>query len=206
MLRAKTLVGAARAACAIVALALAAPCAGAQASPGKASFLVARAGIDSRTYEHAVVLLLDRGRVGASGVIVSRPSDTTLASAFPQSKRLAGHDDRLLDGGPVDPERLLFLFRSKAPRAGTTEVLPGVRMGSSLALLRRLLDRRDPTQGLRVIAGLAAWGPGQLEAEIARGDWRIIPADARSLLETSPDALWRELHARAFPRGTEAIP
>ena len=152
-----------RAACAIVALAAAAPCPGAEAAPEKPVFLVARDGIDNRRFEHAVVLLVDRGRNGASGFIVSRPGDTTLAAAFPQSKRLARRDDRLLDGGPIDPEKVAFLFRSKSALHGTTEVTAGVRMGSSLALLRKLLDRRDPTQGLRVVAGLTAWGPGQLE-------------------------------------------
>ena len=190
------------AACAIVAFA--APAAGpsAEAARAKPVFLVARDGIDNRRYEHAVVLLLDHGRDGASGMIVSRPSDTTLAEAFPQSGRLAGRGDPLLDGGPVEPDSLAFLFRSKGAVRGTTEVAPGVRMGSSMALLRKLLDRRDPKQDLRVIAGLTAWGPGQLGGEIERGDWRTLPVDAHSLLEVAPDALWRELHARAFPPGS----
>jgi putative transcriptional regulator len=191
-----------RAAFTLAALAAAAPSPAAEAAPAKRVFLVARDGIDNRRFEHAVVLLLDHGREGASGLIVSRPSDTTLAQAFPQSKRLAGHDDRLLDGGPVDPDTVAFLFASKSAVPGTTEVAPGVRMGSSLALLKKLLDRRDPTQGLRVVAGLTAWGPGQLAAEIARGAWRTVPVDARSLLEIPPGALWRELHARAFPPGS----
>ncbi|HEX3096817.1 MAG TPA: YqgE/AlgH family protein [Usitatibacter sp.] len=193
---------AARAACALAALAAAVPCPAAETARAKPVFLVARDGIDNRRFEHAVVLLLERGRQGASGVIVSRPGETTLAAAFPQSKRLAGRDDALLDGGPVEPDSLAFLFRSRSAVRGTTEVAPGVRMGSSLALLRKLLDRRDPTRGLRVVAGLTAWGPGQLEAEIARGAWRILPVDARSLVETPPEALWRELHARAFPPGS----
>jgi len=191
-----------RAACAIVALAAAMPCAAARPAPAKPVFLVARDGIDNRRFEHAVVLLLDRRKEGASGVIVSRPSDTTLAAAFPQSKRLAGRGERLLDGGPVDPDALAFLFAAKSAVRGTTEVAPGVRMGSDLKLLRKLLDRRDPARGLRVVAGLTAWGPGQLEAEIARGAWRVVPVDARSLLEIPPDALWSELHARAFPPGS----
>jgi putative transcriptional regulator len=188
-----------RSACVIAALAAAAPC---EAAPAKPVFLVARDGIDNARFAHAVVLLLDRRTEGASGVIVSRPSDTTLARAFPQSKRLAGHDDPLLDGGPLEPDSLAFVFGAKTAVPGTTEVVPGVRIGSDLKLLRKLLDRRDPTKGLRVVAGLVAWGPGQLAAEIERGAWRILPVDARSLLEIPPEALWRELHARAFPPGS----
>jgi putative transcriptional regulator len=191
-----------RAACALAALAAAVPCPAAEAARAKPVFLVARDGIDNLRFEHAVVLLLDRGRAGASGVIVSRPSETALAAAFPQSERLAGRDERLLDGGPVEPDNIAFLFRSRSAVRGTTEVAPGVRMGSSLPLLRKLLDRRAPTEGLRVIAGLTAWGPRQLEAEIARGAWRVLPVDARSLVEIPPDALWQELHARAFPSGS----
>lgn len=192
----------ARMACAVAALALSAPCPAAEPGPGAAKLLVARDGIDDWRYEHGVLLLIDHGPRGASGVILNRPSDTTLATAFPQSKRLAGRADRLFEGGPIEPDSLVFLFRAKVPRAGTTQVVPGVRLGSSLRLLRELLDRRQPTEGLRIIAGLTVWAPGQLEAEIARGDLRVVPADARLLLDTRPDALWRELHARAFPPGT----
>ena len=191
-----------RALLAIAALATAAPCVHAQAAPAKPVFLVARDGIDNARFEHAVVLVLDRRTAGASGIVVSRPSDTTLAEAFPQSKRLAGRPDPLLDGGPLEPDSLAFLFASKSAVPGTTEVVPGVRLGRDLRLLRKLLDRPDPTKGLRVVAGFIAWGPGQLASEIERGTWRMVPVDARSLAETPPGALWRELYARAFPPGS----
>jgi len=191
-----------RALLAIAALAAAATCAHAQAAAPKPVFLVARDGIDNARFVHAVVLVLDRRADGASGLVVSRPTGTTLAEAFPQSPRLAGRPDPLLDGGPLEPDGLAFLFASKSAVPGTTEVVPGVRLGRDLRLLRKLLDRPDPARGLRVVAGFIAWGPGQLADEIERGTWRMVPVDARSLVETPPDALWRELHARAFPPGS----
>ena len=43
-------------------------------------------------------------------------------------------------------------------------------MSSSRELLRELLCRENPVEGLRVFAGHAGWAPGQLESEVARGD------------------------------------
>ena len=70
-------------------------------------------------------------------------------------------------------------------------------MSSSRELLRELLGRENPVEGLRVFAGHAGWAPGQLESEVARGDWHLVTADARMVLEMEPEKLWKELERRA---------
>jgi len=42
----------------------------------------------------------------------------------------------------------------------------------------------------RVFAGLAGWGPGQLEAELERDDWIVEPARPDDVFSGEPDALW----------------
>jgi putative transcriptional regulator len=167
------------------------------AAPARPVFLVARAKLEDPNFHDAVVLLAHRGPDGAFGVIVNHPTDVPLAKLFPDAKRLAGRDDRLFFGGPVMRRLAVFVFRSSA-RDEATPVLEGVQMSSNAQLLAKLLDRPKPTEGLRVYAGMAGWGAGQLEFEIEHGDWRSIPADAKSIFDAKPEALWPELYRRAF--------
>lgn len=160
--------------------------------------LVARMHLPDPNFHDAVVLVTRHTAEGAIGLIVNHPTEVPLAKALPDEKRLEGQDARLFFGGPVARDAAVFLFRSPAPRREATRVVDGVYISSSPDLLHELLGRPKPMEGLRVYAGLAGWGPGQLESELDRGDWRRVPADARSLLDTPPEALWAELYRRAW--------
>ncbi len=164
----------------------------------RAEFLVARKNLPDPNFHDAVVLLTEHGATGALGFIVNHPADVTLAKALPDVKRAQRLEDKVYVGGPVMREIVVFVFRSPTPHAGATQILDGVLASSSATLLDELLQRDKPTEGLRVFAGLAGWGPGQLESEIARGDWRLIPADADSIFDDHPATLWGRLYRRAF--------
>jgi putative transcriptional regulator len=181
----------------LLALALPALCLGEDEASMKPVFLVARAQLDDPNFHDAVVLVAKRGSKGALGIIVNHPTEVALSRVFPEAKRLAALDDKIFFGGPVMRQVAIFAFRSD-PRPESTPILEGVQVSSSSELLTTLFDRAKPTEGLRVYAGLAGWGPGQLETEIERGDWRTIPADAASIFEAKPEALWPELYRRAF--------
>jgi putative transcriptional regulator len=57
--------------------------------------------------------------------------------------------------------------------------------------------RAEPTRGLRVYAGYAGWARGQLQNEIARGGWHVVPADADTVFELDAARIWPELIERA---------
>jgi putative transcriptional regulator len=52
-------------------------------------------------------------------------------------------------------------------------------------------DVDAPVETLRVFAGHAGWGPGQLEAEIDEGAWVVLDAAPDDVLCATPDRLWR---------------
>ena len=95
------------------------------------------------------------------------------------------------------PASLLVLVRSKKPVEGSDVVFEDVRMLTSRDAFRHVLDGQLPRTRLRAFAGHAGWGPGQLEAEIARGDWIVMPAKADQVFsETPQDGLARPPGAR----------
>jgi putative transcriptional regulator len=50
--------------------------------------------------------------------------------------------------------------------------------------------------GLRVFAGYAGWGAGQLEDELLEGSWVVVDAEESDLSSPTPETLWREVLRR----------
>jgi len=120
-------------------------------------------------FRRSVVLVLDHGDEGAMGVVLNRPTETEVADAVPDLARLAGHGDVLHAGGPVEPEAVFALGDFGDPEQVGTPVMGAVGLLDP--------DRPDPDlRRLRVFAGYAGWGPGQLDAELAADAWLTSPA------------------------------
>ncbi len=49
---------------------------------------------------------------------------------------------------------------------------------------------------VRVYAGYAGWGAGQLDREIEEGSWHLAAAEDHDLFSTTPDTLWRQVLRR----------
>jgi putative transcriptional regulator len=60
-----------------------------------------------------------------------------------------------------------------------------------LDLGRELSDVRPSLDRVRVFAGYAGWGGGQLENEISEGAWYVLDADPEDALSSQPGGLWR---------------
>ncbi|MGE5617131.1 MAG: YqgE/AlgH family protein, partial [Bacillota bacterium] len=71
-------------------------------------------------------------------------------------------------------------------------------LSSDRELLDKLFQRDRPLEDVRVYAGHAGWAPGQLEREIARGDWYLAPADAHTIFDARPEAMWPALLRKAM--------
>jgi len=106
---------------------------------------------------------------------------------------LARLADKLYFGGPVALESVSFLVRADTPPEHAIQVLGGVYLSSDRELLGKLLERDKPMEGLRILVGYSGWGPGQLEAEITRGDWTIAPADANAIFNAKSEHPWPDL-------------
>ena len=161
-----------------------------------AIFLVARKDMPDPFFHESVVLVTNATE-SPVGVIINKPLPLTLANAIPNASPLQDRDDKLFFGGPVQTEDVVFVFRAKKEPENAMRLMEGVYVSGNRELLETLLARKDPVDGLRIFAGHAGWAPGQLEAEIQRGDWALAPADASAIFRSKPEELWPELRARA---------
>ena len=150
-------------------------------------FLVANRSLEDSTFSEAVVLLVDYDNQGALGVVVNRPSSVPLTAALPEVKELRKRKDMVFLGGPVARDRMVLLLRAAAAPPQSVLLFDKVYATGSLSALRHSISRGE---GVRAYAGYAGWGPGQLDAEVARGDWLIGPADGKAIFDDPPDGVW----------------
>lgn len=165
-------------------------------------FLVARREMRDPNFRETVVLVTQPQRGAPYGVIINRPLNHRLSEVFPDHAALRKKKDVLYFGGPVARQGLLFLVRAPKPPPRAIRVLRDVYFTSDANWIDRLLKRAAPTRGLRVYAGYSGWAPGQLQHEIARGDWHVLPADPDTVFEMEPSHIWPELIRRAGTRQT----
>lgn len=158
-------------------------------------FLVAARSMQDPNFAETVVLLVDHEPEGSWGLVVNRPTTVKLSELFAKDAFLRRRRDTLHYGGPVEPARVLILVRSSAELVDSRALFEDVRLAWSPEALKAL---GDPVKAeLRVFAGYAGWASGQLEAEIARNDWLILPAEARLVFSETPEAVWEILQARS---------
>lgn len=168
--------------------------------------LVARKGMRDPNFQQTVLLLTDHGRQGPIGVILNRPLQTVLSHLFPGNPALQNGQDRLYFGGPVSGRTLVFIYRAPLKANEALHVVDDIYMSMSPAILAGLLRREAPTRDLRVFRGYAGWAAGQLEAEIARGDWHVLKADPEVVFSKAPEKLWQEMIIRATAIEVRATP
>lgn len=156
-------------------------------------FLVAGRDLDDPNFSRTVVLLIRYGQDGAMGVVVNRRSGVRLAQLLPDMDGLAGRDDAVYIGGPVERHRITLLIRSPEPPQLSQDVFDDVYVSGSTLTLQALIDDADRRVDFHAYAGYAGWAPGQLDREVERGDWILVGGDAQTVFETEPEEIWPRL-------------
>lgn len=156
----------------------------------KGYYLAAMPQLKDPNFEQAVVLLCEHSADGALGLVVNRPTPFLLGQIY-EGQEIAGtgHANQpILYGGPVQPEMGFVLYQGREYE-GSAAVVGGLRLSTSMEVLRDIAAERGPERFLFAL-GYAGWAPDQLEAEIARNDWLVIPGDAELLFRCPPNQLW----------------
>ncbi|MFM7271941.1 MAG: YqgE/AlgH family protein [Actinomycetes bacterium] len=159
--------------------------------------IVATPELEDPNFRRTVVLLLEHGPEGAIGVVLDRPLELPVAEALPTWSGYAVAPPVLFSGGPVEADAAIALGRLRHP---CVDPAPFGRAVSDDLVTIDLDAAPASAEGvlvaLRVYAGYAGWGPGQLDAEVATGSWFVLDADPGDLWSDRPEALWRSVLRR----------
>jgi putative transcriptional regulator len=140
-------------------------------------------------------LLLDHDAEGALGVILNRPSEISASDAVPQWADVASEPAVVHVGGPVTPQVVVCLGRLRlgAKVPGWTPLAGPI---GAVDLDREPDEMAAALDGLRLFAGYAGWGPGQLETELRLGGWLVLQAEPDDAFTAAPDTLWSRVLKR----------
>ena len=162
-------------------------------------FLIAGKQLRDPSFHRAVVLMVEHNESGSMGLVVNRPSNVSVARALSDHFALAESDPLVYVGGPVEPSALFVLHSAGEFEEGTSNVIPGIYVGSSPDVFEQVIEQvagGNNDLAFRVFSGCAGWAPGQLDGELDRGDWHLLPAVAAQVIPPDPYKLWDELVAQ----------
>jgi putative transcriptional regulator len=155
-----------------------------QDQPPNSVLLVAKPGLDDPNFSRSVVLVTQAPDYSTVGVILNRPTTVRY-----QGKPVWA-------GGPVMRQVVLALFRSEqAPTAASFHVLRNVYLSMHPEVVDALIA--DDKARYRLYGGFSGWAPRQLESELQRDGWYVMPAEEAILFREDTSKLWDELVARA---------
>jgi putative transcriptional regulator len=159
----------------------------------RGQLLVAGPALVDPNFRRTVVLIGEHGEEGAMGVVLNRVSATLVEDAVPPMASLTAPDDLVHLGGPVQPDAVVVLAdfadveQAEVAVVDSVGFLPGeIEDTSAVGELR----------GVRVFAGYAGWGPGQLEEELEDGAWIVAQARSSDVFTTAPEMLWSDVLRR----------
>lgn len=167
-----------------------------EAEPGM--LLVAAPGMYSPDFARTVVLILEHDHDHTLGVILNKRSEMALQNIIPEWAELAAKPQALHIGGPVSPESAVGVgvTHSHVELTGHPNF---TRLANRLALVNLQAtpeEVADDLEGMRIFGGYSEWAPGQLDEEIARGDWFVVPALPSDAVAPAGADLWGDVMRR----------
>jgi putative transcriptional regulator len=158
--------------------------------PGPGQLLVATEEVRGPFFRETVVLLLHFDEHGAQGLVINRPMPATPNEVLPDLAGIERYEGTLYWGGPVQLGSLRVLMRTNDPPRDSFHIFGDVYL---FALEKDLPDGAWDASGLRFFIGYAGWGAGQLDMELLRDSWRVLPATDDLVFTEDTAGIWRRL-------------
>ncbi len=152
-------------------------------------FLIPSAQMTDERFEGAVIYICRHTPEGAWGFVINQPlvnSVGGLLSELDLPVTAAAMNTPALDGGPVRPEAGFILHTGQPDYKSSFAIAENVCLTTSKDILTQL--SYDGLRHYLLCMGYCNWGKGQLDAEVAAGDWHVCAADLPTLFSTPFEA------------------
>lgn len=145
------------------------------------ALLVATAKSHDPDFALSVVVVIHYDSDLAIGLMLNKPTNVPIAEVLPEAR---GKSVTVYAGGPVTIGVRGLLRARSAPFfsviTNRTELLKRIASGV-------------PSSRFRIYAGYVGWTAEQLQSEVARGLWKVLPANAGMVFDPHPETLWVRL-------------
>ena len=158
--------------------------------------IIAMPHLADEPFSQSVILMCEHTPQGAMGLVINRPMESSKVVMVLNALGLDGDGppDKFSDiyyGGPVQPGLGFVLHSAGYEEPTSNQVSSEIALSTSLEVLKSIQGGNGPRQ-FRLSLGYAGWGEGQIEREIANGDWLVVPATAEFIFDKPDDVKWNE--------------
>jgi|LauGreDrversion4_2_1035121.scaffolds.fasta_scaffold22182_2 putative transcriptional regulator len=174
----------------------------------KGRLLIAQPKNKGNIFEEGVVLMVNHTQRGSWGLMINRPiqdKDFCLADILEHVGMENSNyiNAPLYVGGPVEKQRVCIVHSNDWASSTTVEITPTISVTTDISILAALCDTHGPEK-YRVVCGVSAWAPGQLEGEMkgeepwtTQHQWLTLPATDEFVFDLEPEAQWAHCLAGA---------
>jgi putative transcriptional regulator len=150
--------------------------------------LVATPNLIDTHFSKSVIYICEHDEQGVLGVMINKPLGAPMQRIFDQlgieaednlPKEIANQD--IMMGGPIGTDHGFILYHEK-------DASQPLHISTSSLMLADIAHGKGPEEYI-VSLGYAGWEPEQLQAEICRNDWLVVPVSnpiSRKLLFDVP--------------------
>jgi putative transcriptional regulator len=161
--------------------------------------LVATEQMPDPRFAETVIYMVGHDAEGAMGVVINLALETMAVAdilrGFGEDASGAEGERRILAGGPVFPDRGFVLHSADYGGEATITVDGEFAFTPGIGALRDTVEGSGPARAL-VFLGISSWGPGQLEGELLRAGWAVVPADPEIVFDDDLDSKWQRALSR----------
>jgi putative transcriptional regulator len=156
-------------------------------TPLKGKLLIASPALVDPNFVRAVVLVAEHSPDGTLGLILNRPSDSSVADSVGELRGVVEVGDPVYVGGPVQTDAVMVLAEFEDATLAAALVLEDIGFLPAEADMDEITA---VTRRARVFAGHSGWAAGQLDAELEEGAWILTEAFPDDVFVRDADELW----------------
>lgn len=153
--------------------------------------LVASPVSNDPNFARTLVYMQSHHGYGATGYILNKPLDVDNAGKI-KSRFPFARDDQFFFGGPVGVGQVFFFILPKDEDWNQIEILNVDDLqNDNPERYNALIGDLENAGRIRILSGYSGWRGFQLNREIVRGGWDILPYDGTLIKGLSQEESWR---------------
>lgn len=153
----------------------------------KGKLLIASPALVDPNFARAVVLVAEHSADGTLGLVLNRPSESSVTESVDELRGVVDPGDPVYVGGPVQTDAVMVLAEFSEAHLAAAIVLDDIGFLPAEADMDIIAAG---TRRARVFAGHSGWAPGQLDGELEEGAWILLDAEADDVFSAETDELW----------------
>ncbi|SDD92833.1 YqgE/AlgH family protein [Riemerella columbipharyngis] len=153
----------------------------------KGKILISTPNISGDIFSRSVVLIIEHNEEGAMGLIINKKNEI-LSKRF---REVFGVDIKVYEGGPVEPNRLLFIIKSHQEILGEKIDRQYYFTNDAEEVVNKIFENKITIDDIKVFSGYSGWTKNQLDNEISHRFWQEAQSSAIDYTASYDDTLWK---------------